>query len=106
MPTITSQSPVAPLMSLLFAAAVIRSSSLRAKQIAGDRCPFRLKRTGRGRLAGLAIPVSGIAKVAFDSVQIGMHPGRLPARVVLDGLVRPIPLAFGGPPQPGKGHRK
>src|SRR5690242_17989197 len=67
-PTITSQSPVAPLMSLLVAAAVIRSSSLRAEQVAGDCRPFGFERAGRGRLAGPAIPISGIAEIAFHPV--------------------------------------
>src|SRR5207237_71074 len=53
-------------------------------------------------LAGLAIPIAGIAEVAFDAVQIGVHPGGVAAVVVLDDLVSLVPVTLGGPPQAGK----
>ena len=50
-------------------------------------------------LAGLAVPIAGIAEIAFDAVQIGMHPGGLALGLVLHDLVRLVPVALGGPPR-------
>ncbi len=46
-----------------------------SQQLGGDRLPFRGEIAARGRPARLAIPVAGIAEIALDAMQIGMHPG-------------------------------
>ncbi len=71
-PITISQSPVAPLISLPLAASC--SSS---EQRGNDPLPFGFERILRHRLAGLAVPIAGIAEIAFDAVQIGVHPGRV-----------------------------
>src|SRR6266567_6166813 len=70
-----------------------------ARERGYDPLPFGLKRILRHRLAGLAVPVAGIAEIALDAVQVRMHPSRIRCRLVLDDLVRLVPLAFGRPPQ-------
>ena len=69
------------------------------EQRRGDPLPFGLKRILRHRLAGLPVPVTGIAEIAFDTVQIGMDPCRVHGLDVLGDLVRLVPIALGGPPQ-------
>ena len=72
-PMTTSQSPVAPLISF---AGLLRVHALAPPSSAdSDPLPFGFQRILRHRLAGLAVPVAGIAEVAFDPVQIGVHPG-------------------------------
>src|ERR1700682_2751071 len=69
---------------------------------ADDALPFGLQRILRDRLAGLPVPVSGIAEVALDAMQIGVDPGRCRRLFVHHDLVRLIPLALGGPPKCGQ----
>ena len=73
MPITTSQSPVAPLISLPLTAVM----PVLPQQRGDDPLPLGLQRILCHRLAGLAVPIAGIAEIAFDPVQIGVHPGRV-----------------------------
>jgi hypothetical protein len=46
----------------------------------------------------LPVPIAGIAKIAFDTVQIGMDPGCISGLFILNDLVRLLPTALRGPP--------
>ena len=61
MPITISQSPVAPLISLPLAALMLFLQQRRNHPL-----PFGLDRIVRDRLAGLAVPIAGIAEIAFD----------------------------------------
>jgi len=50
-----------------------------------------------------AIPVAGIAKVAFLPVQVGMHPRASGTFVLLGGFVSARPIALGVPPKTREG---
>src|ERR1700709_1888428 len=72
------------------------------EQRARDRVPFRVERAIDDGLPGRAVPIGGVARVAFETVQIGMHPGGVAAVLVHDELVRLVPVALAGPPQGGE----
>ena len=69
------------------------------EQRLGDRAPLGLEVAVRRGLPGAAVPVAGIAEVALDPVQIGVHPGAVPIVLVLGDGVGGIPVALGGPPE-------
>src|SRR5712671_6992532 len=75
------------------------------EQRARDRIPFRLERAVGGGLPGLSVPIGGVAGVAFEAVQIGVHPGGVAAVLVHDELVRLVPVALARPPQGGQRRR-
>src|SRR6185312_7653314 len=62
--------------------------------------PLKGERGRRGRLAGAAVPVTGIGGIAFLAMQIGMHPGARLVVLLLGAMVRRVPIALGVPPQP------
>ena len=78
------------------------SGSAACKQCRGDLLPLFVESNGRDRLAGLPVPVAGIAEIAFDAMQIGVDPRRILAVLILNKLVRLVLLAVGRPPQGGK----
>src|ERR1700682_5617808 len=47
------------------------------QQCRNDRFPLGFERIGRTRFAGLPVPVTGVAEIALDPVQIGMDPSRV-----------------------------
>jgi molybdate transport system substrate-binding protein len=64
-----------------------------------DGLPLDVERTGRGTALRLTVPVAGVAIVAFHTVQIGVHPGRLARTIVHRDPVRLLPIALLRPPQ-------
>src|SRR5258705_9740988 len=72
------------------------------EQRARDRIPFRVEPAVGDGLPGLPVPIGGVAGVAFETVQISMHPRGVAAVLVHDELVRLVPLALAGPPQGGQ----
>ena len=52
------------------------------------------------------LPIGCVALIALLAVKIGVNPRSLDAFVLLDGLVRPFPVAFAVPPQSGEGIRE
>src|SRR5258705_3120235 len=75
------------------------------EQRARDRIPFRVEPAVGDGLPGLPVPIGGVAGVAFETVQIGVHPGGVAAVLVHDELVRLVPVALAGPPQGGQRRR-
>src|SRR5258705_6720498 len=75
------------------------------EQRARDRIPFRVEPAVGDGLPGLSVPIGGVAGVAFETVQIGMHPRGVAAVLVHDELVRLVPFALAGPPQGGPRRR-
>src|SRR5688500_6577107 len=69
------------------------------KQAGSDVVPFAVERTGLRRPTRLPVPIARVPEVAFDAMEIGMDPGGVRAGLVHDQLVRPVPIALGGPPQ-------
>ena len=71
-----------------------------------NRLPFRLERLPAERLARAAVPIGGVAGVAFFPVQIGMHPIAVAALVVLREVMRAVEIAVRVMPErferPGK----
>src|SRR5882757_8896095 len=103
-PMTISQSPVAPLMSLdgltgAFIARLLPRQWVIHQQRGNDLFPLGFERTGRNRFARLPIPVTGIAEIALDTVQIGVDPGCVCAAFGLHDLMRLVPVSFAGPPQ-------
>ena len=86
-PITTSQSPVAPLISLPLHSCLVTPEQRRHHPL-----PFGFQRTGRDRLAGPPVPIAGIAEIALDAVQIGMDPGGIGVVFVLNDLVRLRPI--------------
>ena len=76
-----------------------RPLSLSRQQRGGDRRPFLGERRAARRLAGAAVPVAGVAGVAFFAVEIGVDPIAGAALVGLRQLMRAVPVALGLPPQ-------
>src|SRR4051812_32359779 len=74
-------------------------AGLAREKIRHDRPPFLVEWAARNRSVRGAIPVTGIGQIAFMAVQVRMHPSGIGARLVLHELVRPVPVAFRGPPQ-------
>src|ERR1041384_7763864 len=70
-----------------------------AEQCRSHRGPLILQRAGPDWLTGGPVPVAGIGQIAFDAMQVGMHPGGLAALIVLHDLVCLVPVTLGGPPQ-------
>src|SRR3977135_3201232 len=68
------------------------------EQRAHDRIPFRVEGPVGDGLPGPSVPIGGVAGIAFETVQIGMHPGGIVAVLVHDELVRLVPVALAGPP--------
>jgi len=68
------------------------------KQSSGDAEPFGIERFPANGFSGAAVPVGGIALVAFLAMQVGVYPGTLRAFVLLSGFVGLLPIAFGIPP--------
>ena len=73
--------------------------TLRVSSGGGDRAPLVVERSRRGRLAGAAIPVAGVADVAFLAVQVGVDPGALGGLDVLGDAMGAVPVAGGVVPQ-------
>lgn len=70
-----------------------------SQQISRDVKPFRVERLAANWLTCPAIPVRGVALVAFFAMQIRMYPRTLDAFVLLGEFVRPLPIALSIPPQ-------
>lgn len=51
------------------------------------------------------LPARSIALIAFFTMEVGMNPRFIDTFVLLRGLVRPLPIALGVPPQSGEGER-
>jgi hypothetical protein len=77
-----------------------------AKQTFDNAEPFPVEWFSANGFARSAIPIGGVALIAFLAMQVGVYPRSLDAFVLLCGFVRPRPIAFGIPPQPGKGVRE
>jgi len=61
-----------------------------------------MKRLSANRLARPAVPVSGVTLIAFLAVQVCVNPRSRSACVLLRGLMRSLPIAFGVKPQSGE----
>jgi len=61
--------------------------------------PLCLQRALGWRAASAAIPVTVIAQIAFDTVQIGMHPRRGRVLLCLRDLAGLAPVSLRLPPQ-------
>jgi hypothetical protein len=68
----------------------------------GNRLPFRVERPSANGLARPAVPVSGVALIAFFAMQICVHPRSVLSFVLLCGFVRPLPIALCVKPQSGE----
>jgi hypothetical protein len=71
-----------------------------------DAKPFRIQRLPTNGLASPAVPVSGVALIAFLAMQIRVNSRSLDTLVRLGGFMRPFPIALAIPPQPGEGERE
>src|SRR5262249_33742435 len=96
MPITSSQSPVAPLISLDLTAASIL---LPAQQRAGDRVPFDVQRTGRHRPARFLVPPARVRQIAFATMQIGMDPGAVTILMRHHNIMGALPVVLAGPPE-------
>src|ERR1700712_4163976 len=79
-PMTISQSPVAPLMSFdgltgAFIARLLPRQRVIHQQRRNDRFPLGFEWIGRDRFTRLAVPITGIAEITLDAVQIGVDPG-------------------------------
>jgi hypothetical protein len=72
-----------------------------SKQCLDDIDPLRIERVSANGLACPAVPVGGIARIAFLAMQVGMHPRSLDTLVLLSGFVRSRPITLAIPPQSG-----
>ena len=79
-----------------------RLMPLSSEQRGYDPLPFGFERVLRDRLAGLPVPVAGIAEIALDAVQIGMDPGGVRVSSSWTILCAWSQLPFAGPPQRGQ----
>ena len=70
-----------------------------AEQRRDDRVPFGLDAAAGGRTAGAGVPVARIAEIAFETMQIDMHPGGVGVGVALRDRVRLVPVALRRLPQ-------
>lgn len=61
--------------------------------------PFLNQRAGEDGFTSLAVPVAGVAEVAFFAVEIGMHPGAERRVVFLGTVVSSLPVAVGVVPE-------
>jgi hypothetical protein len=77
-----------------------------SQQSSHDADPGRIERFPANGLARPVVPIRCVALIAFFAVQVGMHPRTLNVFVLLRGLVRPVPIALGIPPQSGEGVRE
>ena len=68
-----------------------------------DFIPFRSQGIGGFRTSGFAVPVAGIRQIAFDAVEISMHPGAGHSLVLLCGDMRGLPVSLCGMPKGQQG---
>jgi hypothetical protein len=68
----------------------------------GDLKPLVFERAARRRLARPMVPILGVGRIAFFSVQVGMHPRAGWALVLLCRLMSFRPVTLGVPPQSGE----
>src|SRR5271165_2935480 len=69
-------------------------SAILLQQRLGDRLPFLVERRSADPLPGAAVPVGGVAGVAFLAVQIVVHPVSDAALVGLRGVMRAVPVTL------------
>src|SRR5437870_2704630 len=78
-------------------------NSASLQQRIDDAEPFRIEWLSANGFARSAVPIVGVALIAFLAMQVGMHPPTVPPFILLCGFVRPFPVALGVPPQSCEG---
>src|SRR6187455_842220 len=69
------------------------------EEFAGEGGPLVIQGSVEGRAACLAVPVAGVAQVAFLAVQVGVDASAVRPADVIRELVRSVPVAAAVQPQ-------
>src|ERR1700680_2692009 len=77
-------------------------NSASVQQRIDDAEPFRIEWLSANEFARSAVPIVGVALIAFLAMQVGMHPRTVPPFILLCEFVRSLPVALGVPPQSGE----
>jgi hypothetical protein len=67
--------------------------------ISRDAKPFRIERLSADRFSRPTVPVRRVVRIAFLTMQVGVHPRTLGPFVLLGRFVCPLPIALGVPPE-------